>query len=418
MIVNRDLQFFSQHSVSCIATRHHHNVFSLHEILILKLYTLLFCRLTVLHVTLLTIGAILIILFFGLHPKTLSHANGVTWSPHEKSLRFEPPGIAFVDDLHLEKQLSPSTGLTLHLSYAVADVKKTGFRPLFMLHNGSDHNQLSLWHWGAALIVMNGDDYSYEKKEPRISLKDAARPGERVEFTLTSNTSGTYLYKNGIEVAKNHALVLTLPSGEEKTRLVLGNSIYGRHGWKGELYSIVLYNKQLPPKELLHLVNHPIDTPHLFMGAKDALLLYTFKHLDDRYIRDESGNNHALYIPPKPLVIKKTLLAFPGYYSINTHAFYLDIILNLLGFIPLGAIVYIWLYRTDFSLRAMGPSTLIFCFLLSLFIEISQAWLPARSSSLLDIILNTSGGLIGILVISSISSKMNITKERMDCPQP
>jgi glycopeptide antibiotics resistance protein len=36
------------------------------------------------------------------------------------------------------------------------------------------------------------------------------------------------------------------------------------------------------------------------------------------------------------------------------------------------------------------------CFLLSLAIELAQAWIPSRSSQMLDLMLNTLGGATGV----------------------
>jgi VanZ family protein len=46
--------------------------------------------------------------------------------------------------------------------------------------------------------------------------------------------------------------------------------------------------------------------------------------------------------------------------------------------------------------RHPGLMTVILCMLLSLTIELLQAWIPTRVSSLMDLILNTLGAGIGI----------------------
>jgi glycopeptide antibiotics resistance protein len=46
--------------------------------------------------------------------------------------------------------------------------------------------------------------------------------------------------------------------------------------------------------------------------------------------------------------------------------------------------------------RFKGLATVIFC-MLSAVIEMTQAWIPMRFSSLLDLILNVLGGALGML---------------------
>ncbi len=65
----------------------------------------------------------------------------------------------------------------------------------------------------------------------------------------------------------------------------------------------------------------------------------------------------------------------------------------LFGFVPLGVALMLVLGRrgrlTDG--RAL-LATVALCFVFSLAIEVAQAWVPSRSSNLLDLVLNTVGG--------------------------
>jgi glycopeptide antibiotics resistance protein len=367
--------------------------------------------LTDFHVTVLTATAIVIVLFFGLNPHTFTQKNGVSYNSQEKGLRFTPPGIAYIDSLFNTVPEKSSKGLTLHLSYSVDDVEKTGFGPIFMAHNGDDTKQLTVWHWGDSLIIMNGNDYSYRKKEPRITLKKAVSPKKRVDFTITSNSLGTKLYKNGVEVAQDSNLYLTLPRGEGKTRLIFGNSVYGKHGFKGVLYGVALYQRVVEKEELKRGVKAQFNQGELVKDAEKVFLLYTFSKKQGTVIIDESGNHHKLRLPSKALVIKKSFLAQPGHYFRNTYSFYFDLIINIIGFIPLGAILYIWFERKGFVEKSLFCTTFSTCFLISLFIEISQGWLPARSSSIMDIVLNATGGLLGIILIINILSSKKMLSE-------
>jgi hypothetical protein len=73
-----------------------------------------------------------------------------------------------------------------------------------------------------------------------------------------------------------------------------------------------------------------------------------------------------------------------------------DVVINVLGFVPLGFLAMGLLAdmrRTGFwqSLRWV----VLFCFSVSLSIEIVQYFLPGRSSSLVDLLTNTLGALVG-----------------------
>jgi glycopeptide antibiotics resistance protein len=83
-----------------------------------------------------------------------------------------------------------------------------------------------------------------------------------------------------------------------------------------------------------------------------------------------------------------------------------DCIINLFGFIPFGFVFSTLLFR----LRSKFPIHFILLaggagFLLSLSIEILQAWLPSRDSSAFDLLLNTAGALLGAILFASMVSR-------------
>ena len=98
-------------------------------------------------------------------------------------------------------------------------------------------------------------------------------------------------------------------------------------------------------------------------------------------------------------VLKKRFPSVPWHNLELNSSLYTDLVVNLVGFIPLGLVLAIVLgiYRGQFDKRVMALSVL-FCFLLSLGIETVQAWIPSRSSNLHDLVLNTAGGWIGAVI--------------------
>ena len=74
-----------------------------------------------------------------------------------------------------------------------------------------------------------------------------------------------------------------------------------------------------------------------------------------------------------------------------------DIVINVLGFVPFGFFFYLYLV-------AVGPSrtfrnvalSILVSTLISTAIELIQALLPTRSSTLSDVVLNSAGGAIGV----------------------
>ena len=70
---------------------------------------------------------------------------------------------------------------------------------------------------------------------------------------------------------------------------------------------------------------------------------------------------------------------------------------------PLAMVIYMLVLHSDsFEKRLAMFVTISTCFLLSLGIEVIQAWLPGRDSSYIDVFFNTLGAAAGLLLAESL----------------
>ena len=354
--------------------------------------------------SLLVLTILAIVLFFGLRPKTWSAINNVHCLADKKTLRFLDSGTAFVDDLHIFADNQQMKEWTIQLVVAPEDQHKLGFRSILMIHNGDDRDQLAIWQWEDSVIVMNGDDYEYSKQWPRISAKDVFRSGLASFLTITSTPLGTRLFVNGALAKEIKKWQVTLPDSSTKLQLILGNSVYGKHSWEGDLYGLAIYGRALSQEEVERDYEKwlplRVFSPELMDGL---LLLYTFNKDEGCDLADQTGNNQPLQLPARQVVLKKTFLSPPGHNFISSRSFWADAVLNLFGFMPLGAALC---YRLQQSPSLPGKYaamvSVAFCFSLSLAMEIGQAWLPSRDSSLSDLVLNTLGAWLGVLLLNLV----------------
>ena len=350
-----------------------------------------------------------IILFFGLRPKTRSITNNTQWLPTQQALQFDGHSIAYIDNLYAYDNSDFEGEFTIHIYVIQAPASKQGFRPVLMIHSGDDNQQLSVWNWGSSLIVMNGADYDYHRKKPRISAKNVFTSTSAKLISITSGTHGTRLFINGKIVKKIKNWRLTIPDNKNKRRLILGNSIHGKHGWKGVIAGLSLYGKALSTEEISTHYKQWIANKDFSQHApKDALLIFTFKENKGNSIPDESGHNQPLLLPSQLIPLQKTFLSAPWQNVQINRFFWFDTILNFLGFIPLGAVAYSFLKQQVSSAKYPIMIVTLFCFLLSLGLEISQGWLPNRTSSLSDLTLNTLGAWLGAILTKAILQERKI----------
>ena len=346
----------------------------------------------------LSAALLLIILAAGLKPRGFRLVNRVSWIKERPGISFNRFGIAYTKPLKglIESRKSDSHGFSFEIALKPASYRYYRFEFILALDNGDDSDQLVIGQWRSSLIVMNGDDYEYRDITNKISVDlDSSAPTTRF-VTITSGQEGTQIFFDGKLVGFKKNLWLKIPAGG-KTRLLMGNSADGKYPWWGEIYGLAFYRHTLASREIaLHFDRWLRDQRFSFAGDDNPFVLYRFDEKRGTRVFDHSGGNRHLEIPPLMQALKKEILA-PPWNDFNFSGDFIgDTILNLIGFIPFGFILSVTLMRAG---GAFGKNavliTVAFCFLISLSIEILQAWMPSRTSSMRDLILNTLGAWVG-----------------------
>ncbi|HAV65388.1 MAG TPA: hypothetical protein DCY13_23810, partial [Verrucomicrobiales bacterium] len=313
---------------------------------------------------------------------------------------FERRGIAhtqrFIDE-DFARRLADS-GFNLLLAVTPSSHGSGTFEFIASFHDGDDSSQFVLGQWRHHLILMQGDDYRHARKLPRLTVDVTDRLDQPMLITIAAGPAGTALWVNDATVDASPKLSAQLPSSGDGARLVLGNSVHARHGWRGVLHRLIMVPGALPHSEVERLARGWLDDTSLELQSGSMPLLdLRFDGPTGSVVQDQSGRGNDLVVPPRATALERSLFAWklvPG--EIN-RSLAVDIIVNLTGFIPFG-----WLLLADPGMRRLLRGRLIMAvlagFLFSLGLETVQAWIPTRSSSLLDLFLNTAGTAVGALL--------------------
>ena len=91
------------------------------------------------------------------------------------------------------------------------------------------------------------------------------------------------------------------------------------------------------------------------------------------------------------------ILAWPDWNVLKKGSLRSDIIVNVLGFVPLGFLFAFWRGQVNGSRRwGSYVFAVLIGALVSLAIEVTQAFIPARDSSLIDVLCNITGAISGV----------------------
>lgn len=199
--------------------------------------------------------------------------------------------------------------------------------------------------------------------------------------TVTTGEEGTEVYLGGQLVSRKKDLTLKIPN-DSKTRLLLGNSVYGKQPWQGDIYGLAFYGYTLSAQDAAFHFDRWVQVQNFSFAKKEKpFVLYVFdEKVGERAIDHAGGKNH-LKIPSRIHILEKKILS-PAWttYKFN-RIFIQDIIANLIGFIPFGFFLTATLIKLGGAFEKHDVLiTVSFCFAVSLIIEIFQAWIPSRHS--------------------------------------
>ncbi len=341
-----------------------------------------------------------IILILGLRSKDFSFSDRVSWTTDQPGIRFSKYGIAYTDPFidWAETNLPQSNGFSIEIALMPASDHDERFNFILALYNEKNSTQLVMGQWRSWIILMNGDDYAHKRRTKRITIDTAPLPPTAQLITVTTGPKGTKIYVGGQLIRSKKNFTLKIPTGA-KSRLLLGNSVYNRHSWRGAVHGLAFYRYPLTAQDATRHFNGWSKTRKFSFAKPDKpSLLYFFDESGGAKVRDHSGGDHHLKIPSGVPILKKEILALTWYEFEFNRSHVTDVIVNLLGFLPLGFILSATLIKSGGAFGKQAVLiTLGVCFITSLTIEIIQAWMPSRSSDLLDLGANTLGALIGAI---------------------
>jgi hypothetical protein len=232
------------------------------------------------------------------------------------------------------------------------------------------------------------------KPYEEIGAAGALVAGKESAVAVSSNNEGTAIYLGG-RPAKRFPGVRLLKKSATLAgyRVNLGNSPEIGCPWAGEIYELAVHGRHIGPAEAMEGFRLPEDAGVFCQGdrAEKAAACYRFGDISGERIPDRSANRNDLSAPRR-LFFEKPALHLSGISELNGR----DVLLNIVGFIPLGFICFMRQVEAGRkSLPRSAAEAVMLAIALSLAVELTQAWLPTRDSSMADLIANTAGAVVG-----------------------
>ncbi len=370
------------------------------------------------------------IVILGLGGKGFAVTNDVAWVSDPPALEFRGNGLAYTGVLSLPDSVTPNEAATLFLvldpdrgssqrgfqiiaTFSSGDSQSQSRAPLAVViviaihdnqltlplgdrelgltiatfSSGDSQSQLAVAQWRRQLIVMNGDNYSHSKRRPRLTTEITDDADRFVFLAIRFGPGFGELFIDGVRTSAVNS-TFNLPPDETTLRLILGDSLELKNAWSGRIAGFALFQDRLPEAELARAWQYWSAHQRFSLAAPAAAsVYYNFAEPAGAEVVDLSSRGNDLLLPQ----IRRPLQ--PDFASLSLQpSSPQDMMVNALGFMPFGFLLA-WVLGSGSRLTGgrMLIVVIVVSGVLSGAIEVSQAWLPARTSSMLDLIFNISG---------------------------
>ena len=358
------------------------------------------------------VGVVLGTLYAGLQPFAFSPPNRARPAEAGPGLVFEAPSMAISEAPLVWRGDPAACEVTVHL-WIEPDVESCDrFGALLSLSSDSQLPSFLVAQWkeGLNLRVRSDNPRGYWE----IGAPGVLEAGRLTLVTITSSrVAGTRILIDGAVRAQSSRTAYVSTDEPFGGRLLLGCLSHGDARWAGTVLGVAIQDEAIVDEEVAQLAGAiRSDGFAILSGSRSLRALYLFEpplfeqHALERSERGRIPNAYspseagALVVPDVFRPAKRSVLAVPTWGDMTKRWFRIDLPLNIGGFMPLGFLLGLLLYRRgEPGIGAVALQIGLLGLGLSLTIESVQVFLPDRSSSLLDLLANVVGTCAGFALV-------------------
>ncbi len=338
------------------------------------------------------------IVIAGLWPFNFWPENKVKWLPNQNGVQFSGQAIIYSTIPSFQSSNIPMEPLSLEICLQPEKELYDYTACILYLNAGQASGNLFIGQWKTHLIIEKRINIiAHGERYRKIGLRNLFHKGVKRFLTITSGPEETKIYIDGNLAEKYPKFNLFSRDDRGIERLILGNAPTGKQSWAGNLFHLAFYNRTLTAAQVLqHFQSWEKKEESLSLRNDGLVAFYSFDEHSGTLVHDRVGGHH-LVIPARFEILQKTILIPPWEDFRFSRSYLIDILTNVLGFIPFGFFLsaYLWIKKPRSIFRLLLMS-IITAGCISLSIELIQVYLPTRSSQLADVMMNILGTAIGV----------------------
>jgi VanZ family protein len=226
-----------------------------------------------------------------------------------------------------------------------------------------------------------------------IGAEGVFHQGTPVFVTISSGPQQTVMYANGV-------LARTFPGSrigpDCRGRVVVGTSPIMDLSWRGQVRGLAFYGTELTADQAReHYETWTSGGSPAISEPEHAVGLYLFNERSGDVVHNSIATGINLEIPVRYRLVHQIFLQ-PFWHEYKpTGSYWKDILINVVGFMPLGFFFFAY-WSSVRPIRHAALVTTALGFAVSLTIELLQSQIPTRDSGTTDLFTNTLGTILGI----------------------
>ncbi len=316
--------------------------------------------------------------------------NAVTWLGNQNGVRFGRYGTIWSagEFVVADAQGEASCSLEIWLQPDTASASST----LLAFYTPHAPLQFLLQQYHG-LLILSRQIVGDQNRTQIIGTDGVFRRLEPVFITITSGAEQSAMYVDG-NLARSFPGIRV---GKQCAgQLVLGTSPIGKTGWPGQLKGLALYQQELAPAEVFrHYQSWTTQGRPELSENERAIGVYLFNERAGNVVHNDIRSGIDLYIPKRFTLLHQLFLE-PFWKEFRpSPSYWKDILVNIVGFIPLGFFFCAY-WSSVRPIKHARWTTVVLGFAVSLTIEVLQSRLPTRDSGTTDLITNTFGTFLGV----------------------
>lgn len=371
----------------------------------------------------------------GLWPFDPFPANQVAWLPGG-GLEFGGQGVVHSSGLIDAKSGVKNSACSLRIRLQPHIVDLNNSATLLVFYTPENPMQFRLMQYRDELLIRRDyRDAQNRLKAIELELERTFVRDEPVTYTITTGSAGTtattittggsVAYRNGVRVGDSPRMGLSC--ADLSGQLVLGDSPVAENGWQGKILELAIYNQELSAEEIARADAADSKSDQSTSDGKvvtrktpenkNVIAQYEFAEGSGKVIHNSAGPAPDLYIPGTFRILHKPFL-MPPWQETPDKVALRDIVINIGGFVPFGFLCFACLRRHRERRRAIILTVLAGA-AVSLTIEVLQYIVPPRSSDMIDLVTNTLGTYLGVVLflwprVQSWALKFRLLREPVE----